>query len=167
MRPTRRENISAVPGHRIWRHGAQLMLTPRAMRSQMKIDKCLRLTKFDEMLTDDQTSALERWALNEQALRGKPKTQSWGDGGGGSGGDCSPLPDAWMHRLKMHGRIKAALDVSTTEILMAFTEIQNREPGALSTAQYGLIFCPTARNKNDAFAALVRDAGSELVTRRY
>jgi hypothetical protein len=167
MLATRRENISDVPGHQVWRRSVSLLLTPRAVREQMKKEKRLRLTKLDQMVTAEEASALERWALNEQALSGRAKTQSWDNGGGGSMGDASPIPDAWMARVNWHSRIKLGLDDETREILAAFTATQNRELGALSSAQYGLTYRPDARNKSQAFLEAIVECATALVKMRY
>ena len=168
MKSTRRENIASVAGHQIWRQRSRLLLTPRAVKDEMIREKRVSLTHFDRMLTAQQADVLERWAANEQVLSGKAKTQSWGHSSGNTAkGEFMPISDHRIEAAMSHSRIKKSLADDTLEVLSAFTTIQNRHDGALSAAQHGLVLCPNARNKSQAFFELVRGAADELIGWRY
>jgi hypothetical protein len=126
-------------------------------------------TNLDGMLSDEEANALERWALNEQGISGRAKTQRWDNSPTGTRlpMDCAPIPDHLIDRLNRHGRVKRCLDEHTLEILAAFTAMQNRNEGALSAAQYGLIYCPEAQNKSKGFLELIVKTGKTLVRSRY
>lgn len=169
MRATRRENISTVAGHIVWRQRSKLLLTPYSVRMEMIRERRLKLTELDQMLTIDEANVLERWAANEQALSGRAKTQRWEGGARGamSPMDCAPIADDLMGRLNRHSRSKRCLDDYTLEILSAFTAMQNRTEGALAPAQYGLIYCPHVQNKSRGFLGLIVQAAKVLVAIRY
>lgn len=169
MRATRRANTSAVPTHAGWRQHHKLLLTPRSLRSEQIKERKPRPTALDGMLMDEEASALERWAANEQPLSGRAKTQRWDNAPSGSGRpmDCALIADHLIDRVNAHGRVKRCLDAHTVEILAVFTAMQNRNQGALSLAQYGLIYCPKEKNKSDGFLKLIVAAAKVLVRARY
>ena len=162
-----RENVSEVPGYQIWRRRVPLPLTPIAVQRQMKREKRLRLTELDRMLSPAAASALERWAACEQTLSGRAKTQSWENGGGSFFSEHSPIADYWIEPLKWHQTTKRGIGGRTLEILAAFTTAQNRNEGALTLAQYGLIYCPERPNKMRGFLQLIAEAADELIFLRY
>ena len=166
MKATRREKISNIPGYNVARQRTRLLLTPRAVRQQMELDRNLKLTKFDYMLNEAQADVLERWAANEQMLSGRAKGQSW-DAGRGGVSDGGPIPDGWMARLNAHSRVKMTLDDYSLEFLEGFTAMQNRSEGALSAAQYGLIMGVPDRNKSDGFLRGVQKVADLLCTKKY
>lgn len=169
MRTTRRENISTIPGHTVWRQRSKLLLTPHSVRMEMIRERRLRLTDLDQMLTIDEANALERWAANEEALCGRAKTQRWENAAGGElrPMDCTLIHDDQMGRLNRHGRSKRCLDDHTREILATFTAMQNRVEGALAPAQYGLIYGVSDQNKSRGFLKLIVEAAKALVRMRY
>ena len=169
MLSARRENVSSVPGHKVWRYRTRLLLTPKAVKAEMAHNARVVLTHFDRMLSDQQADVLEHWAANEQILSGKAKTQSWTHAAQSNAVDFNfqPVPDSRMMALAAHGEMKKRLPEFELEILSAFVAIQNRHEGALSTAQYGIAFFPNARNKSAAFLRAVVDAAQILVDWRY
>jgi hypothetical protein len=170
MRATRRENISTVAGHTVWRQRSKLLLTPRSARAEMIRERRLHVTELDRMLNEEEANALERWAANEEGISGRAKTQRWDNSPTGTRRpmDCAPIPDHLIDRLNRHGRVKRCLDQHTLEILAAFTAMQNRDEGALSAAQYGLIYCPDVReNKTKFMLRLIVNAAKALVLVKY
>jgi hypothetical protein len=168
MQTTRRENIATVAGHQVWRQRARLMLTPRAVKAEMIEQRRLSLTPLDKLLSDHEADVLERWAANEQVLAGKAKTQTWGQSTGGiARSECAPISDHRIAAVMHHSAIKKLLSDWALEALSAFTAIQNRHEDALSPAQYGLLFGLNAKNKSQAFFAMVIDAADELILHRY
>ena len=168
MQSTRRENIAVVAGHTVWRQRLRLPLTPKAVKAGMIRERRVVLTPLDKRLSAMQADVLERWAVNEQTLSGKAKTQNWGQSSGGSGkNEYAPISDHRIEAIISHSRIKKALAGDALEVLSAFTAMQNRHDGALSAAQYGLALCPKAKNKSQAFFELVQEAADELIGRRY
>jgi hypothetical protein len=146
-----------------------LPLTPSSVRREMIAAGRIVRTNLDGMLSDEEANALERWAANEQGISGRPKTQRWENSPTGTRRpmDCAPIPDHFIDRLNRHGRVKRCLDEDTLEILAAFTAMQNRNEGALSAAQYGLIYCPKERNSIQGFLKLIVAAAKVLVRVRY
>lgn len=169
MLATRRENVSSVPGYKVYRQRTRLLLTPRAVKAQMVKERRVKLTQFDKMLTAQEADALERWATNEQLLCGRASTQNWLGTSTKYVGEkrFSPIDDSRMMSVNLHCEFKKHLDGDLLQLLDAFTAIQNRREGALSPAQYGLIFCPDAKHKSEAFLKVIRDAARLLATRRY
>jgi hypothetical protein len=169
MRATRRENISNVAGHTVSRQRSKLLLTPRSVRIEMISERRLHVTELDRMLNEEEANALERWATNEQGVSGRAKTQRWDNSPTGTRRpmDCAPIPDHLIDRLNQHGRVKRRLDAHTAEILGVFTAMQNRNEGALSLAQYGLIYCPKEKNKSAGFLKLIVEAAKVLIAWRY
>lgn len=170
MRATRRENISTVAGHIVWRQRSKLLLTTHSVRMEMIRERRLKLTELDQMLTIDEANVLERWAANEEALSGRAKTQRWDGGARGAFNpmECTPIADDMMRRLNSHGRMKRCPDDYTLEVLSAFTAMQNRIEGALALAQYGVIYCPDdTQNKSKAFLGLIVQAAKVLVSVGY
>jgi hypothetical protein len=169
IRASRRKNTSTVSAHAGWRQHHKLLLTPRSVRIEQIKEWKPRPTALDGMLMEEEASALERWAANEQPLSGRAKTQRWDNAPSCSGRpmDCALIADHLIDRVNAHGRVKRGLNAHTAEILAVFTAMQNRTEGALSLAQYGLIYCPKARNKSEAFLKLIVEAAKELIAYRY
>jgi hypothetical protein len=143
----------------------QAPLTPRA---RLAMRGKVPLTLLDEMVTDLQAAALERWAFFEQVLEGRAKGVNFEASGGGAVGLPSPIADRLLHEIGEHVVFRRRL-LHTRElaILRAFTALQNGYEGALSPAQYGLRIFPDARNKRDAFLRGVVDVAEILVKAGY
>lgn len=146
----------------------KLLLTPAAKRRQMIKEGNIRLTLLDEMLDDEQSRALELWAICEEQLQGRVKGMSY-EANGSALYVRSPISDQWIDLVQRHMRFRKILGASKThlQILMAFVAIQNNVENALSPAQYGIRFFPCARNKRNAFLQGIKQAAKELVERGY
>jgi hypothetical protein len=142
----------------------QAPLTPRA---RLAMRGKVPLTLLDEMVTDLQAAALERWAFFEQVLEGRAKGVNFEASGGGVSLP-SPIADRLLHEISEHVIFRRRL-LHTRElaILRAFTAVQNGHESALSPAQYGLRIFPDARNKRDAFLRGVVQVAEMLVKAGY
>jgi hypothetical protein len=168
-RAARREK-TLVAGHGALRRASTLLpLTPSSVRREMIEEGRIVATELDRMLTDDEATVLERWALNEQGVSGRAKTQRWDDQPRGSGRtDFALIHDDLMGRIVRHGQVKRTLDAHMLEILAAFTAMQNRLPDALPASRYGLHFCGfRPKDKAKAFYGLVVLAAKQLVSAKY
>lgn len=146
------------------------ILTPFAMRMELAARGSSELSPLDRLLDDEQSVALERWAICAQLIDGKAKTVNYS--GGGTGGEHSPIPDDWIYAVNRYMRSRAAIEADDRhngggsfrlQILDAFSALQNNAPGALSIAGYGCRFFPNARHKRDAFLCAIRDAADVLL----
>lgn len=169
MKSLRRENVSTVPGHKVWRQRIRLPLTPHAVKKEMAEEGRLKLTPLDKLLEPAQAYALERWALNEQTLSGKTATQNWESSKSrcGTVTEFSPISDNRIEAVMTHSAFKKRLPDYTLDVLAAFTAMQNRHEGALSAAQYGFVYCPNAKNKSAAFLHEIVGASDVLVEWKY
>lgn len=131
------------------------------MRMELAARGSSELSPLDRLLDDQQSVALERWAICAQLIEGKAKTVNYS--GGGTGGEHSPIPDDWIYAVNRYMRSRAAINSSTLQILDAFSALQNNDPHALSIAGYGCRFFPNARHKRDAFLCAIRDAADVLL----
>jgi hypothetical protein len=140
------------------------LLTPRARLVQQKKTA---ITLLDEMVTDLQGAALERWALFEQVLEGRAKSVNFEASGGGRNLH-SPISDRIIRDIGGHVLVRRQMARSRElAILDAFTAMQNGHERALSVAHYGLRLFPGKRNSRDAFLRGVVTAAERLVTAGY
>lgn len=146
----------------------KLLLTPIAMRRQMAKDGKVRLTPLDEMLNDDQAYALELWSLCEEILQGRAKGMSF-EAHGSALYIQSPISDRWIDWIQRHMTHKAALAKRAfdLQLISAFVDIQNGNDFALSPAQYGFKFFPSAKNKRNAFLRGIVGVARRLEERGY
>jgi hypothetical protein len=138
------------------------------MRAEMQGQRRWRPTTLDGMLHDDESRVLELWAENEMFLDGRVASSSLSDARGSGRSEISPIPDGKVKQVMRHMEFRKTEAVKMhAQILETFAGMQNRHEGALSATQYGLVFCPDARDKERAFFQLIRNAAKILVDIGY
>jgi hypothetical protein len=153
----------ATENHPVWRRRHMLPLTPQAVRAEQVEAGIIRRTPLDALLTDAEAQALERYAANEDMLRGNARAQDYcGDRVQTSRQNMAPIHDDALPGLRAHAMLKQRLPKRHQAILTIFCFQQWRDPQARSDAQLGLLLAPRARDKGLAWRLLVAQTAAWL-----